>query len=416
VNLVILLASIISVITAAAILTARPYSHWRQFSRARFLSDREQYEAQRPLLNRAAVQWYGPDTRVIGKTAHITRQEWIPDEPIAITRVIVVDDPYARSEAELLKGLASSLSRGLPYEVESHKRFPTRHDAVTALCRPTLWENRICYRITGLDATGGSARLSVAPVHFFAGFDVSETLAVELLHGMKRSHRPRLRLRQAVGPPSDLHTNPVYAGVCTLTIVRGSDGVDRFFLHDRDKAAVADGAGQRHVIPAGVFQPSTDHPRAWRADQDVWKNIVREACEEFLPGLDPVDDSSVPVDIETVEPYASVDQQLRQGNIGCYFLGLGIDPVQLVPEVMTVLILEEEAFQGLFGATFEQAAVKNKEGTILGSHIDITKSGRHLIGYEFSKPGIEEVLDGPLVSGAAACLTLAWDARASLLR
>jgi len=417
VELVSILASIISILTAVTVLATRARSMWRQSSRTHFLSDRERYEAQRPMLNRRAIQWYGPDAKVIGETAQITSQDWIPDKPIPITSVTVVDDTRAWSEAELLKGLKSPLSKGLPYQADGHKRFSTRHDAVDALCRPTLWENRICYRITRLNISSESAQLSVAPVHFFTGFDVSETLAIELLRRAGDRPRSKMPLRQAIGRPSELHRNPVHAGVCTLTIIRGSDGVNRFFLHDRNRAAVADGIGQRHVIPAGVFQPSTDHPGAWREDQDVWKNIARETCEEFLPDFNPIDSSSAPVDLDTVEPYASVNQQFRKGNIRCYFLGIGVDPVQLQPEIMTALILNERIFQRLFGATFGRAAVKNKEGDIVGSRIiGTTKSGCRLIGFEFSKSGIEEALaGGSLVSGAAACLTLAWAARTLLL-
>jgi hypothetical protein len=411
-----ILASIVSVLTSAVVLASRAVSRWWRSSRIRFLSDREKYETQRPMLNSMAIQWYGADAKVIEGTAQITCPGWIPDEPIPISNVTVIDDTCAHSEAALLELLASPLSRYLPYQVDTHRRFPTRHDAVSTLCRPALWENRICYRITQLEICRGSAQLSVAPVHFFTGFDVSETLAIELLRKKGDRPHPKLPLRQAIGQPCGLRLNPVHAGVCTLTIVRGVDGVDRFFLHDRNRTAVADGIGQRHVVPAGVFQPSTDHPGAWLEDQEIWKNIVREACEEFLPDLDPIDSSSAPVDIETVKPYATVMHQLCKGNIRCYFLGMGVDPVQLQPEILTSCIFDEGTFRRLFGATFEQANVKNREGDIIGARVvGTTKSGCRLIGFEFNKSGIEEAQGVPLVSGAAACLSLAWEARSFLV-
>ena len=368
------------------------------------------------MLNRGAIQWYGPESNVIGNTAQITHPDWLPDKPIPIFNVKVFDDSRAYSEAELLKLFESPLARHLPYQADANKRFPTRHDAISSLCRPDLWENRICYRITRLEIFPGSAELGVAPIHFFSGFDVSETLAIELLHKDDRWLRSKMPLRQAIGRPVDLAWNPVHAGVCTLTIVQGTDGVNRFFLHDRSRNAVADRIGRRHVIPAGVFQPSTDHPGAWRADQDVWKNIVREACEEFLPDLQPIDSSSAPVDLSTVDPYASVIKELRRGNIRCHFLGMGLDPVHLQPEIMTSLVLKERTFQRLFGATFERAFVENSEGIVVGSQVVGTaKSGCRLVGFEFNERRVSEVLEAPLVSGAAACLSLAWEARASLI-
>jgi hypothetical protein len=177
-------------------------------------------------------------------------------------------------------------------------------------------------------------------------------------------------------------------------------------LHARDVAAVADGIGQRHVVPAGVFQPSTDHPSAWRADRDVWKNIVREACEEFLPDIEELDTASAAVDLETVEPYRTVMKFKRNRDIQCFFLGIGLDPVQLQPEILTVFIITESSFRKLFGATFSRTSVMNNEGKIIGSQIiGTTKSGRQLIGFPFTEDGVRETLATPLVSALSAKLS-----------
>jgi hypothetical protein len=409
-----LVASVVSVLAAALAGLSRMVTIWRRNSRRRFLRDRQQYEAKRAVLNHQAVDWYRQRVDVIGSTSQITCPGWIPKEPIPVSEVKVADDQSADTESVFLERLKSPLSYDLPYRDGARGRFSSRHEAVGTLCRPSLWENRICYRLTRVEILSGVARLSVAPVHFFTGFDTSETLAIELLRNTEARRNRRFALRQAIGSPCDLQWNPVHAGVCTLTIVRGADGVDRFFLMDRDRTAVADGIDQRHLIPAGVFQPSTDHPSAWHEDRDVWRSIVREACEEFLPDLDPVDSSSAAVDLETVEPYATVMRQGRSGHVKCYFLGVGIDPVQLQPEILTSCVFTEKAFRGLFGATFDQADVRNREGRVIGAQvIGTTKSGCRLIGFPFSKTEVEKALTNtsmPLVSGAAACLYLAWQA------
>src|SRR5689334_22204482 len=177
-ELVSILASAISILTAVVVSVSRVRSSQRRSSRTYFLADRERYEAQRPMLNHSAVQWYGPEAELIDETKQITRPDWIPDTPIPIFDVKVVDDASAYSEADLLKLFTSPLARYLPYQIDANKRFSTRHDAVASLCRPAFWENRICYRITRLAVFPASAELSVAPVHFFTGFDVSETLAI----------------------------------------------------------------------------------------------------------------------------------------------------------------------------------------------------------------------------------------------
>jgi hypothetical protein len=64
-----------------------------------------------------------------------------------------------------------------------------------------------------------------------------------------------LPFRAHVGDLFDLGRRPVLPSVTTPTIRRGPEG-DPFFLHRRGAGRVAVAAGQSHVIPAGVFQPS----------------------------------------------------------------------------------------------------------------------------------------------------------------
>lgn len=415
-SLIALAASVLALLTAAGTYTAKLITVRRKASRSRFLAERRAYEAKRVILNHRAVEWYGLDADVIGATSQLTCPGWIPAEPIPISKVMVVDDLAAEHEGWFIQRLNPLMSSQLPYPEGAGKKFASRHEAIESLCRPTLWENRICYRLTSVELESDVAKLAIAPVRFFTGLDVSESLAIELLRDIQSPRGRRLALRQLLGDVCDLKKNPVHAGVATLTIVRYADGVDRFFLLDRDMEAVADGTGQRHVIPAGVFQPSTDHPEAWSVDQDIWKNIVREACEEFLPDIENIDAASAPVDLDTVEPYRSVLRRQRNGEIKCFFLGVGLDPVQLQPEILTVMVIKENTFNKLFGPTFTRTSVRNSEGRIVGAQIiGTTKSGRRLIGFPFTKDGVEKTLSTPLVSGAAACLHLAWESHGTLV-
>jgi hypothetical protein len=303
----------------------------------------------------------------------------------------------------------------LPWAENGLGRFDTRHEAIEKLDPPSLWENRTCYRITQVETGTDTMTLHVGKTHFFNGLDVSESLAIEMLRSDRLQWHKRFRLRHALGDPHDLWRNPIHAGVATLTIVRGADGIDRFYLHERDQSAVADGVGHVHVIPAGVFQPSSEAPAAWTADQDVWKNIIREACEEFLPD-DEVNGASAVIDYETVSPYSSLVRCARAGDVRCFFFGVGIDALQLQPEILTACVYTERAFRMLFGATFAKAHARNKEGLIVGAQVvGTTKSGRELIGFTFNESVVKETLSKmPLVSGAAACLYLSWAARDTL--
>lgn len=84
-------------------------------SRRRFLAERGAYDAERAILNRRAVEWYGQDACTIGTASQLTCSGWIPAEPIPISKVKVEDDPAAEKEDWFVQKLNPLMSRQLPY-------------------------------------------------------------------------------------------------------------------------------------------------------------------------------------------------------------------------------------------------------------------------------------------------------------
>jgi hypothetical protein len=94
------------------------------------------------------------------------------------------------------------------------------------------------------------------------------------------------------GPASEADRRPfnltrriVVRSIDTLTIRRSSSSAT-FLLHQRDPGRVAVCGGMFHVMPAGVFQPSSVSPRACSHDFDLWRNMQREFSEELLGNLE----------------------------------------------------------------------------------------------------------------------------------
>lgn len=129
--------------------------------------------------------------------------------------------------------------------------------------------------LIGLDWTLPTIVMSFGHMGFFDSMDTNEVLAHETaLHHLARNHagelittRPSWRglaFRKLVGDPFDLSRRPLMGAIGTLTI-RGGESPSGV-LHHRDGNKVAGGGGMAHLLPAGIFQPSSVLPAAVAED------------------------------------------------------------------------------------------------------------------------------------------------------
>src|SRR4029453_16784496 len=98
----------------------------------------------------------------------------------------------------------------------------------------------------------------------------------------------------------------------TLTIRKDKDGAT-FILHDRNAGNVAVAGGMLHVMPCGVFQPSSIKAAARQTDFDLWRNIMREYSEELLGNPEHDGDGS-PIDYKA-PPFGPLDEPLALGKV-----------------------------------------------------------------------------------------------------
>ncbi|MBL7490207.1 helix-turn-helix transcriptional regulator [Frankia sp. AgB1.9] len=351
----------------------------------------------------------------------LTRPGWIWPQPLDISEVGLrwadeVSEPAITGGEPETDGARPLIADGGPYV-----RYQRYTRAMRDLDRPTLFENRLSFRLvdiarddvspalTGQPADGGRPLLSFGHTTYFDAVDVCETVAHETAAAMMSSGLswPALPFRRRIGDPFDLAARPVLPSINTLTI-RVDRGAASFLLHRRSAGSVATAGGVYHVIPAGVFQPSGITPVHHRADFDLWRNIMRELSEELLGNTEHDGNSSTPIDYAADEPFRAFDEARRDGRIRVSCFGVGIDALTLFSEILTVVVIEADTFDGMFA----EMVHSNAEGSVVSAGPNRAVAE----GIPFTYATLRRLIDSePLAPAAAACLELAWRHRELLL-
>jgi transcriptional regulator with XRE-family HTH domain len=373
---------------------------------AAWRATREAMGRHRQALARLAAGLY-PDYQVPGleDTGAIAGPNWLPADPVPLNRIALQLDPTA--PPAIVTGAEAAAAAIRPLQT-ADRRFRRYHDAVRELAMPKLFENRLCFRTVALDWSVPELRMSFGQMGFFDAIDTNEAVAHELAqHHIAHTHNGetllpraswrRLAFRKLIGDPFDFTYRPVMGAVGTLTI-RGGESPS-VVLHHRDTDKVAGGGGMIHLLPAGIFQPSSVIPEAISEDFSLWRNIQREYAEELL-GHDEYDGSGQPIRYDQLEPFATMDQALADGRIRIWCLGFTLDALTLACDILTVAVFEPDLYDELFA----HAVDTNTEGTM---------PSRALPFEEHTLRWLRE--SGRLSPGAAAALELAWRHRGVLL-
>lgn len=337
------------------------------------------------------------------RTGVISQPRWLPNEPVPLHEVGLVLDPAA-AEPEL-SGDEPESSAVRPLATLEH-RYHRYHAAVRDLSAPRLFENRLCFRL--MDVDWNAPKLTFGQMGFFDAVDINEALAHEFAFHhlavnrdrdtvLPRASMRRLRFRKLLDDPFALNRRPVMGAIGTLTIKGGTS--PSFVLHQRDSARVAGGGGMAHLLPAGIFQPSSVIPEAIASDFSIWRNIQREYAEELL-GHGEYDGSGKPIQYSTLEPFAAMDHALHEDRIRVFYLGVTLDALTLAADILTVAVIDPDTYDELFAHAVET----NAEGSVPRRMFPL--EGNTLNWLASSKQ---------LSPGAAAALHLVWTHRKTLL-
>lgn len=367
-----------------------------------WLRTRRFLTAHRPKLTHLVSQIY-PESIRLGATGILMSPRWHLAKPIDLSMVQLEWRENAPRPA--VDGGERETRRLRPL-VEPGREYTRYHRAMRDLAPPRLFENRLCYRL--LDAVTGDTpndprlvlRLTLGKMCYFDMIDVGEALAHEAALAAAdengnlvpdRIEWENLPFRRLVWDPFEFAQYPLMTSVSTLTI-RYSKAGRTFLLLRRNPAKVAIAGGMLSVFPTGVFQPASVIPAPNAPDFDLWRNIMREYSEEYL-GNPEHDGGGAPVDYDNEEPFRSLDAARTAGKICVYCLGVGVDALNYVSDVLTVAVFEADTFDRIFGSMVDH----NDEG-----EVDTEE-------FNFSESTVERLLTTESIApSGAACLRLAW--------
>src|SRR4029450_344450 len=102
---------------------------------------------------------------------------------------------------------------------------------------------------------------------------------------------------------------------------------------------------------------------AWNEanDFDLWRCMAREFSEEFL-GAPEHQGHDGPIDYDGWDFYRALAAGRRSGRITAWWLGLGVDPLSLVTDLLVAVVIEADLFDELFGDSIST----NAEGHVAG--------------------------------------------------
>jgi hypothetical protein len=363
--------------------------------------------ANRPELSRVAAGLY-PGLLRVGSTDLLSRAEWLPDVPLGLDDLALAWVEQPPSPALDLTGPVSAHVRPVR---EAGGRYASYADAVAALDRPGLFENRPCYRLLGA-ALAGQRALRLTRTSYFAGMELGHSVAHELAAAWAESRdgvsMAALPLRSLAGDPCALDRRRSLCAVTTLTLRRAAGGEASFVLHWRDPAKVNHAGGMYQVMPVGLFQPATGAAAAVPHDLSLWKCMAREFSEEFLGTSEDYEDYETGgglLDYDRWPFYLRLTQARRAGRLAVFCLGAGVDPVTFATDVLTVAVFDGAEFDGAFGGL----VALNAEGRVI--------TGGRAEGIPFTEDTVTRLVGGaePMQASGAALLQLAWQHRRHLL-
>ncbi len=349
--------------------------------------------------------------------------DWIAPSPVPLDNITLTWSPQA--QAPTIDGTGSESDRVRPLRTPG-QHYACYADALGDLDRPQLFEDRPSYRLLAVDwsdPTGGSnaGRLVFGRGSYFQILNICEAVAHELAAAVldfpelervaPRQLAGRLPFRARISDPFGLQLRPVLPAISTLTLRRDpAAGTATWLAHWRDPAKVASGGGLYQVMPVGVFQPSTSNPAAEANDLDLWRCMAREFNEELLGAPELASHDATLLDYSAWPFFQALEQARHVGRLHVYCLGLGVDPLTLVTDVLMVCVFDAEVFD----AIFDGIVTTNAEGRLVGEG-----DGNQVLavaGVPFTQESVERFsATKPMQPAGVALLQLAWQHRATLL-
>jgi hypothetical protein len=375
-------------------------------SERRWLEVREYLDAHRFELGRDATAAY-PDVERLGPTPLLAPARWVPTTPLLLDTVILDLNDGSRSA-----GAAWLADRAAPVVLPERPdggRYESYSDALAQLTG-RKFENRQTYRLRYADLRPIAPTLRFGLGTYFDHLDIGEACAHEFAAAQLDLLDPaEQRIRATVGDPCDPDRRPVNLAISTLTLrFDRKSGEATFLMHRRDPEKVGHAAGLYQVLPTGVFQAAGEARWNMLNDFSLWRSMVREYSEEFLGESEDYGAERAPINYDAWPLAARMKHGLDRGDIRTHVLGLGVDPLTLATDLLTVVVIDADLYDELFHG----AVALNEEGEVVSS-LDGASTSH---GVPFSRDVVGRfVRDEPIQAAGAALLWSAWKERRVLL-
>ncbi len=369
---------------------------------------RRTLNTERVALARAASELYRPTQR-LSSTGLLVGDRWIMDAPIDLGKIGL---EYVQHAPDPIVTGAEEESASCRPLRDMNRRYTRYSLAVHDIDRPRLFENRTAWRLLGSELSSHGGTLRLADTTYFDAIDVCEALAHETAASLLTAPAGKvgpsswrgLHLRKLIGDPFDGGRRVILPSTDTLTIRRDRDG-SSFVLHNRNAGNVGTAGGMLHIMPAGVFQPSSVRAVARTADFHLWRNIMREYSEEFL-GNPEHGGAGQAIDYQA-EPFRAFEDARAAGALRVFCLGVALDALTLWGEILTVAVFDGEVYDRIF---MEMVQHNEEGGVVRTGRVHSTSA------IPFTANIVRELLDGGrLAPAAAGCIQLAWQHRRQLL-
>ncbi|MGI8797836.1 MAG: helix-turn-helix domain-containing protein [Pseudonocardia sp.] len=350
-------------------------------SEREWLQVRGRLQQRRYELGVEAANLY-PATPKVEGTPLLTHPLWIPPKPLALDAIDLFFEPDRPFHG--LTGDEEEIPAPVLPMRPDRTRYARYSEAMAELAAPPVFENRPTYRLLEADLTGERGRLTFGRGCYFDGVDVGESAGHEYAAGGRA-------WREMIGDPCDLSRRPTNMAITTLTIRHDhATGDASYLVHRRDPAKVGHAGGLYQLVPVGVFQPADNFPKIERNDFSLWRLMLREFAEELLG----VPELTGLIDYERW-PFAQ-----RMAGASAYCLGLGVDPLTLATDLLTVVVIDGVLFDDVLGNLVQD----NAEGHLVARR----ESFNAAAVARFSQ--VE-----PVQAAGAAALRLTWLSRRELL-
>lgn len=321
---------------------------------------------------------------------------------------VLTHEDYLPAEPQELRYLDQNLSWS---EEDAELESTTCHSDFVFILKSLPESGRLYNGFTYRLVETNGAKFKFCPGRYYDYLNSCEYLGFELVTAIAKDPAIKSRLNQggknSINEVVDvLLANPSYLpmrnrselfdfsarstafGTATLTIIKRSKRLAQFVMNRRSHK-LSETPGLLHVIPAGTFQSNFPDDRFHAQEFSFRENIIREFIEELI------DDQQLRGNPHQVfsrdDMFNEIGRAFRKvvyesNNMDLLYLGTVIDPINLKPEILTVLIVHEAYLRLICGEVLTPSW--ETEGETEGEGIEL---------HDFSQRTISSLLSNNLL-------------------